>query len=230
MNKKTSYSTFLRLRAIVTVIFSLALVTFPARLNEAVNVQEPARKSPPPVRKSDGGPKEGIKVHGHWTIDVRNPDGTLVSHREFENALADGGEPLVYMLMRIMKAGEWQVILKGGVLGDNSPCVFNGTVSPCFIYETSTLQQVVEGPAQFKTLTIGTQGELPQIQAILRGTMTASRAGLIAEVFTNLRTCPVDRVGLCDTSGYTFTSTTITPAVNVANGQIVQITVALSFS
>jgi len=26
-------------------------------------------------------------VHGHWTIDVREPDGTLVSHNEFENAL-----------------------------------------------------------------------------------------------------------------------------------------------
>jgi hypothetical protein len=22
-----------------------------------------------------GGPQEGIKVHGHWVIDVRNPDG-----------------------------------------------------------------------------------------------------------------------------------------------------------
>ena len=33
-----------------------------------------------------GGPAEGIKVHGHWTIEVRDPDGTLVTHREFEKA------------------------------------------------------------------------------------------------------------------------------------------------
>ena len=26
-----------------------------------------------------GGPTEGIKVHGRWTIDVLDPDGTLVS-------------------------------------------------------------------------------------------------------------------------------------------------------
>ena len=34
---------------------------------------------------------EGIKVHGHWIIDVRNPDGSLAQHRDFENSLADGG-------------------------------------------------------------------------------------------------------------------------------------------
>ena len=28
----------------------------------------------------------GIKVHGHWIIEVLNPDGSLVNHREFENA------------------------------------------------------------------------------------------------------------------------------------------------
>src|SRR5439155_9641455 len=36
-------------------------------------------------------PGDGIKVHGHWTIDVRNPDGALASHNEFENALEPGG-------------------------------------------------------------------------------------------------------------------------------------------
>jgi hypothetical protein len=37
---------------------------------------------------------QGIKIHGHWVIDVRNPDGTLAQHRDFENALtavAGGG-------------------------------------------------------------------------------------------------------------------------------------------
>jgi len=37
------------------------------------------------------GQHEGITVHGHWTIEVRNPDGTVVTHREFENALQPGG-------------------------------------------------------------------------------------------------------------------------------------------
>jgi hypothetical protein len=34
---------------------------------------------------------EGIKVHRRWTIDVRQPDGKLVSHHEFDNALTEDG-------------------------------------------------------------------------------------------------------------------------------------------
>lgn len=36
------------------------------------------------------GTHEGIKVHGHWTIEVRNPDGKVATHREFENSLVNG--------------------------------------------------------------------------------------------------------------------------------------------
>lgn len=38
--------------------------------------------TPPP-----GSSREGIKVHGHWTIEVRNPDGSIDKHVEFENAI-----------------------------------------------------------------------------------------------------------------------------------------------
>jgi hypothetical protein len=42
----------------------------------------------PPLTESSGKASgEGINVHGHWTIEIRKPDGTLVSHREFENSL-----------------------------------------------------------------------------------------------------------------------------------------------
>jgi len=30
---------------------------------------------------------EGVKVHGHWVIDVKNADGKVVAHRDFENSL-----------------------------------------------------------------------------------------------------------------------------------------------
>ncbi len=33
------------------------------------------------------GLKSGVKVHGYWKIDVKNPDGKLASHTEFENSL-----------------------------------------------------------------------------------------------------------------------------------------------
>ena len=44
------------------------------------------------VAKHGGeGMHEGIKVHGHWVIEVRNPDGRLVQRRDFENSLTSVG-------------------------------------------------------------------------------------------------------------------------------------------
>lgn len=43
---------------------------------------------PPPSTSAHGkGAHEGIKVNGYWKIDVRNADGTLDKHVEFENSL-----------------------------------------------------------------------------------------------------------------------------------------------
>ena len=56
-----------------------------------------------------GGPHAGIQIHGHWTIEVREPDGTLVTHREFDNALvATGPETLASILSRQRSPGLWE--------------------------------------------------------------------------------------------------------------------------
>ena|SRR3984885_10559267 len=34
--------------------------------------------------------RSGVKVHGYWKIDVKDPDGRLASHNEFENSLTTG--------------------------------------------------------------------------------------------------------------------------------------------
>jgi hypothetical protein len=71
-----------------------------------------------------GGPHEGIQVHGHWTIEVRNPDGSVVSHREFENSLAagEGSMLLTSILGRLETVGAWEVVLDPGVPSDpNQP-------------------------------------------------------------------------------------------------------------
>jgi hypothetical protein len=41
-------------------------------------------------KRSGDGSHEGITIHGHWTIEVHNPDGSLVRHVEFENSLDAG--------------------------------------------------------------------------------------------------------------------------------------------
>ena len=49
-------------------------------------VGEPKDKEQPAMARH-----HGIQIHGHWVIDVRNPDGKLVEHREFENSLVKVG-------------------------------------------------------------------------------------------------------------------------------------------
>ncbi len=60
--------------------------------------------------RARGVPGEGITVHGHWTIEVRDPDGTLAERREFENELLGGGVgAMVDILGRISTPGDWEI-------------------------------------------------------------------------------------------------------------------------
>jgi hypothetical protein len=77
---------------------------------QVVAQNSPAKPSAPK------GQSEGIKVHGHWIIEVRNPDGKVVTHREFENALVtgtinDGGAFLASILGRVVTPGSWAILL-----------------------------------------------------------------------------------------------------------------------
>ncbi len=60
------------------------------------------------------GNQEGIKIHGHWTIEVKNPDGKLVTHREFENSLApgSGASLLAALLGGVASSGSWLLQIK----------------------------------------------------------------------------------------------------------------------
>jgi hypothetical protein len=62
--------------------------------------------------QSPAGPKESVKVHGHWTITVRNPDGTISSQHEFENALINQGAiGLAQLLAHQADTPGWAVFL-----------------------------------------------------------------------------------------------------------------------
>jgi hypothetical protein len=72
--------------------------------------------------QAQSGKGDGIKVHGHWTIDVRNADGVLSSHNEFENALEpSGGVALTGLLARNLTPTAWRLDLIGTSSG--GPCV-----------------------------------------------------------------------------------------------------------
>jgi hypothetical protein len=80
--------------ALVGTAVMLSVMSAVSVSGRAQNVQSKATVSvkPPTAQQPPGGIRDGLKVHGHWTIDVRNPNGTLASHREFENSLV-GGTP-----------------------------------------------------------------------------------------------------------------------------------------
>lgn len=150
-------------------------------------------------KSSRDGSHEGIKVHGHWTIEVRNSDGTVVTHREFENSIQAGGTAaLASLLGGNQLLGPWQVDL----IGSPQPCVwpvrntpsgFSSGPEPCVIVPGNT---VVDGvPVQFPgktqvdalafTLTVtASSGQL-----VLNGSATAATTTSITSVATVLSPC-----------------------------------------
>jgi hypothetical protein len=51
-----------------------------------------------PVSGQEGA-REGIKVHGRWTIEIHDPDGTLVTRRTFNNALVPTGKEILSLVL-----------------------------------------------------------------------------------------------------------------------------------
>lgn len=76
------------------------------------------------------GNQQGIKVHGHWIIDVRNPDGTLVEHRDIQNSMVDTGYILSNLLAGTISGGEPYLELMAS--NNGSPCTTQ--IRPCFFY------------------------------------------------------------------------------------------------
>jgi len=117
--------------------------TFPAT-SPARPAAAPTKTSVSPTAKPTAkGQHEGIKVHGHWIIEVKNPDGSLAKRVEFENSLVTptnypgasltGSQALVAVLSGVAALSPSQA----AALGFSSPWVIDlesvnsGDVSPC---------------------------------------------------------------------------------------------------
>ncbi|MES2394101.1 MAG: hypothetical protein V4555_20885, partial [Acidobacteriota bacterium] len=51
--------------------------TVPAKANAVAPDHRSAPSVEPQAEKPSRPGGEGVKVHGHWTVDIKNPDGTL---------------------------------------------------------------------------------------------------------------------------------------------------------
>lgn len=172
-----------------------------------------------PAAESSGGSQEGVQVHGHWVIEVRDSDGTLASRSEFDNSLQLAGEQtLSRVLSRESLVGEWTIRIYNNPFS-LSPCE-DATPDPaiCEIKESAT-----GSPNHFPTLTVTRIGE----QVVLSGTATAQKDGAINIVGTLLARCDPATPTSCVES--IFTSATI-GSVPVTLGQGILVTLTLSFS
>ena len=183
----------------------------------------------------DKGPQEGIKVHGHWTIEVTNPDGTLAERTEFENALSpEGSEALCNILARVISVGGWMIDLNNSS-GSNPWYPGVGARSNEGYIDEST--QVLIAPYISKNLSIASDsGNLT-----LSGTINALHDGEIDWVITYFyalpNTSPPSQSYESGNGWYILTETLIVdPATKLPSpvmltaGQQVAVTVVISFS
>ena len=158
---------------------------------------------------------DGIKVHGHWTIEVKNPDGTLDARHEIENALITqmgGGRALLAGLLgNVYSDPKWSMFL----WGSPAPCGGPLPVDPCTLTEAD--------------LTVSTpMANQPEYAA---GTMELSGSVTIlvdSTLFDVVSLWSVQRRGSTARTHGGFTSKTV--SIPVRAGQIVQVKVVFSFS
>jgi hypothetical protein len=208
------------------------------------------RSQAPASARGASGQSEGIGIHGHWTIEVRNPDGTPVSRHEFRNALQNDGKiTLVRLLQGASMIGALYVSLDNPVL-QSLPCLTSDLpsfASSCIIAPAS--DSVFTAPpygAQnvFRNLLVSHQTQ-PAGAVVLTGSATASRNGVISQVSTQAtRECGFATVAPlsvpCDQSALpqVLTALALAPSqtnpnlqpIAVATGQVIQVTVRLTFS
>jgi hypothetical protein len=174
-----------------------------------------------------GGPSEGIKVHGHWTLDITNPDGTPAGRYEFENALANhlgGGKALAELLAGSAGAGHFTIWLG---TTPNTPC--NAGLASCSITELANTAN--QGTSRDLVKSVPATGPNAG-KLVLTGSVRIPVSATITLVQTDLTTCPgsVAPSSCLSAFGVGFTQKDLAPAVPVLPNQLVDVTVVISFS
>ena len=221
---KTYQSVQARLGAVFMTVLLLAVFGI-ARTSGAQTPSPPTANEDGESHQSDSKRSDGVKVHGHWTIDVRERDGSLAAHHEFENRLVDGGTNLLSDLLALKVAiNNWTIFLEGA----NSPCRVSGGRNSCYLVET--IYSIPSGSEEFEfnTLTLAVvPASFSQTKFQLAGNFTASFDGDIFRVRTI-----VDRATSPNNFlQYDFSERFLgASAIPVAAGQHVFVKVTFTFS
>lgn len=200
---------------------------------------------------SNGSVQQGMKMHGHWVINIRNPDGTLVQHDEFENSLESSAQGLlVGALSGYLTVGQFMIAL--GAQSGNAACAatyqFCGIVQNSAYYPAAGYCNVYYCTGSMLAVTpqFGTNFQGPY-SLVLQGQITANQTGTIGTVYTLYNACanttaPASPTGsatgspsacVSNVSGTYYgplSVANLTTPVSVTSGQIIQVTVTITFS
>lgn len=173
-----------------------------------------------------------LKVHGHWTIVIKNSDGSVASRHEFENSLfkGDGDLLLAGILGRTMSTGNWIISLDAGY-GGIRPCTKNGTATLCQIGEPNGNQ--LSGAELSANLSVQVTGATHN-QVTLSGSATSTNGGQVADVSTYIGACQgtvaPSSCGINGSGIHRLTTHGLTQPITVQAGQSINVTVVVSFS
>jgi hypothetical protein len=196
----------------------------------AVEAQTADTSAGPPA----GGPSEGIRVHGDWTIEVRQPDGSLVSRSQFQNALTTlGRDRLNSFLSRANTPGAWAVTLDG-TSPSTTPCrlVDGTTPASCNVVESISALSPSSYVSKNLTVSVPSTGANAD-KLVLSGSITAGHDGDVKLVGTSNWVCGSSTApdSCSGTIGpYPITQTSLGAAIPVLSGQQILVTVVISFS
>jgi hypothetical protein len=231
----------------------------------------------------DSANHQGIKVHGHWVLQVKNADGTLGERREFDNSLVTGkgsiggDQVLAALISGNATAGDPAVVFYPSVPASGTDlsalCNSNSYNTTCYLLTTAASGLAVGGgPFQYASTGLTTTTTMnPVVSWVLAGNHTIpsglTSIALVQTIYTmclpqgdpllNLaksnvlggssttRTADFSPVACANAnSGLvgnlpnqdeqqwgTLTSTVVPGgALAVVPGQVVQVTVTISFS
>ena len=167
--------------------------------------------------------QEGIHVHGRWTIVIRNPDGSVSSRQEFENSLVASGHKFLVSLLA-GQAGQFGWVVRIGSLCGQTKATQCDLAEPAVSQIASAVAFFGEGLVPALSVSVPNTGANSG-KFVLTGSATAAYAGQITEVDTSAVTQSGTQMVL-----FGFTGTALSQAIAVQVGQIMDVTVVVSFS
>jgi hypothetical protein len=195
------------------------------------DVSAAAPLSVPAAENPDAGNtgSEGIKVHGHWVIDVSNPDGTLASHNEFENGLTYAGKDLfVWLLSRGGSCGGWTINLDDSQ--DDPPFVDDSDGTGAGVIAESFFPSEYINDRTSCNLLLDEDRNLDSDSTLtIYGSITASQNGHVDQVQTSVSTSDGAPSEIYNQIAFTFTSKDI-DRISISEGQVISVRVVFSFS